>query len=176
MKWYSKLIISIGILSLIAAIGGMIYVVNAKNLMNEYTVQSTAVFNAAMLINADETFTDEEHAVIASFEDTQAVVIPENYKSVLYYLRENAAAPLFASRSRGSTLTISLCGGPVFTVSFDSDGEKATVELDTGEKVFRMRIRGINLREHLLNCALKGTAAGQNLPLWPSSESSTKSP
>lgn len=170
MKWYSKLIIIFGILVLVVVIAGMIYVVNAKNIMNEYTIQSGAAFNAAMLINAEETFTDPEHAVVAVYGNQRAIVIPENYRSVLYYLRENAGSPIFARIDRGNALTLTVCGSSVFTVDFDPDGEAATVEFTSDEKRFIMRVRGTELRDRLLKCVLEGTGAGRNISLTEPAE------
>ena len=163
MKWYAKLIVILALLALAAVIFGMVYVVTAKNNMNEYNIQSGAVFNAAMLINGETTYTDAEHAVIASYEGEKAVVIPENYKSLLFYLRQNAGWPLYIPVHREHALTIDVCGQSVFTVDFDANGEDAAVELITENKTFVMHIRGIALKERLLKCAMEGTFAGENL-------------
>lgn len=164
MKWYAKLIIAFSLLVLLAVILGMVYVVGAKNALNEYILRNGNAFNAAMLINGEETFTDPERAVIAEYEGTRAVVVPENYRALTYYLKENAARPIFARLRREGALTLTVCGGTVFTVAFDEDGETATCELAGGGRPLLMRLRGIALRDRLLSTALEGTTAAKNLP------------
>ena len=46
MKWYAKLMIFLGIGTLLFCIVGMTYVIRAKYQMNEYTLQLGAAFNA----------------------------------------------------------------------------------------------------------------------------------
>ena len=87
MKWYVKALIIAAVTTLVIYIGGMIYVVRAKYSMNDYVVHLGAAFNAATIVNATETYTDEERAVIAEYEGRRAVIIPENYKPLQSYLR-----------------------------------------------------------------------------------------
>lgn len=165
MKWYTKLVLWLVILAFVGVIGGMIYVVSAKYTMNDYDVQVAAVFNAAMLVNATETYTDPEHAVIAEYEGKSTVIAPENYRIVANYLSVNAAPPLFASVDRERALSIRVCGETDFYVVPDRNGDGATLCMEGKTQTFVMHVRGSELWEKLKGVCLEGTAKHPNLSL-----------
>ena len=111
MKWYTKLLVLLAIGTLIFVIGGMTYVVKAKYSMNDYAVQLGAAFNAANIVNATETHTDAQQAVIASHNGQQSVIVPENYKALSSYLRRDHAMPLIGRVQKETALHISICAG-----------------------------------------------------------------
>ena len=58
-------------------IGGMVYVVKAKYALNDYTMQVGFGFNAAMMVNAEETHMDADKAVIAQYEGKRVVIVDD---------------------------------------------------------------------------------------------------
>lgn len=165
MKWWTKAILILAIAVLVGSVCAMVWVLRAKASINEYILRSTAAFNAAMLTNAEETYTEPDKAVIARYEGQRAVVAPENYKAVLYYLKGNAAPPLFRHADPDHALILTVCDETVFTVSFAPDGESGVLEMRSGGKSITMRISNFGLKDRLLACALTGTSAADSIQL-----------
>lgn len=146
-------------------IGGMVYVVRAKYALNDYTMQVGFGFNAAMMVNAEETYTDAEKAVIAQYEGKRAVIVPENYKAIQSCLLRQAAMPIFGRVKHEGALRITLCGETEVYVQPDQDGEGFTAEWISGDEYFVMHAAGGNHWQRLLTLCLEGTAKTPNIPL-----------
>ena len=127
-------------------IGGMVYVVKAKYALNDYTMQVGFGFNAAMMVNAEETHMDADKAVIAQYEGKRVVIVPENYKAVQSCLLRQAAMPLFG-RVR------------------HQDGEGFTAEWIAKDERCVMHAAGGNHWQRLLTLCLEGTAKSPNIAL-----------
>ena len=160
-----KVLAVIAILTLVATMGGMVYVVKAKLAVNEYTLQLGANFNAAMMVNATETYTDADRAVIAEYEGRRVVIVPENYRQVISCLSRQAAMPLLAFVDREEALHISLCGASDLYAQPDKDGEGFTVEWLLSGKRFVMHTSGGNHWERLLQYCLDGAKKSPNIEL-----------
>ena len=165
MKWYTKLLVLIAIATLLFVIFGMGYLVNAKYKMNEYSVQLGAAFNAATYVNATETHTDAENAVIANYQGRSSVIVPENYKALQSYLRRDYAMPPFGKVKEEGALHISICGESHLYIQGDKDGQGALLRLDTDGKSFLMHVTGGDLWEKILKIALEGRNDYPNIPL-----------
>lgn len=165
MKLGGKIIVTIAVLTLVALIGSMIYFVSAKYQMNEYAVQIGNVFNAATIVNATETYTDEERAVIATYNGESSVIVPENYKALMSYLRRDHARPLFGSVKKENALHISICGQSHLYIAGDKDGQGATILLENMGDSFVMHVAGGDLWDKIVDMSLKGTARNPNIPL-----------
>ena len=146
-------------------VGGLVYVVKAKYALNDYTMQVGLGFNAAMLVNAQETLTDEDSAVIAEYEGRRMVIAPENYRAVQSCLLRQAAMPPFGRVKREGALYISLCGEAEIYVQPDDDGEGFTAEWVSGDDRFVMHAAGGNHWQRLLDLCMKGTTKTPNIEL-----------
>lgn len=151
--------------SLSLFIGGMVYVVKAKYALNDYTMQVGFGFNAAMMVNAEETHTDADKAVIAQYEGKRVVIVPENYKAVQSCLLRQAAMPLFGRVKHEGALRITLCGETEVYVQSDKDGEGVTAEWIAQDERFVMHAAGGNHWQRLLTLCLEGTAKSPNIEL-----------
>lgn len=165
MKWYTKLLVLIAIATLLFVIFGMGYLVNAKYKMNEYSVQLGAAFNAATYVNATETHTDAENAVIANYQGRSSVIVPENYKALQSYLRRDHAMPPFGGVDADDALHISICTQSHLYITGDKDGQGALIRFETAGKSFLMHVNGGDLWEKILTMALDGRSNMPNLPL-----------
>ena len=146
-------------------IGGMVYVVRTKYALTDYTMQVGFGFNAAMMVNAEETHTDADKAVIAQYEGKRVVIVPENYKAVQSCLLRQAAMPLFGRVKREGALRITLCGETEVYVQPDKDGEGFTAEWIAQDERFVMHAAGGNHWQRLLTLCLEGTAKSPNIAL-----------
>lgn len=164
MKWYTKLLVFLGVAVLVLIIGGMFYVVSAKYQMNDYAVQVGASFNAAMMVNADETHTDAQRAVVARYEGRSSIVVPENYKALLSYLRRDYAKPPFASVNKEQALHVSICDRSHVYIKGDSDGDGATILFESAGKSYVMHVAGGDLWDKVIKLCMDGTYKAPNLP------------
>ena len=146
-------------------IGGMVYVIKAKYALNDYTMQVGFGFNAAMMVNAQETLLDEDSAVIAEYEGKRVVIAPENYKAVQSCLLRQAAMPLLGRVKHEGALRITLCGETEVYVQPDKDGEGFTAEWNGKNRRFVMHAAGGNHWQRLLTLCLEGTAKSPNIAL-----------
>ena len=144
---------------------GMVYVVKAKYALNDYTMQLGLGFNAAMMVNAEETHTDTDKAVIAEYAGKRVVIAPENYKAVQSCLLRQAAMPLFGRVRHEGALRISVCGEAEGFIQPDADGEGFTVEWKTDDDRFVMHASGGSHWERLLKLCLEGSAQAENIEL-----------
>lgn len=158
-------VVALALAALIALIGGMIYVVRAKYALNDYTMQIGLQLNAAMLVNAHQTHTDEENAVIAEHEGQRAVIAPENYRALQACLLRQAAMPFMGRVEHEGALHISVCGASDLYVQPDEDGEGFTVEFDTGAKRYVMHASGGSHWQRLVRLCLEGSTKTPNIPL-----------
>ena len=165
MKWYLKLILACTLLALMAGAAGMIYVVRAKFVTNDYNTQLSLAFNAAMMVNAHETYTDAANAVIAETENGRFVVDPENYRTLSFYLKVQAAMPLFERVDEDAPLKISICGESIIYAEPSSDGNGATLHFESGGKKFVMHVSDPELWEELIHTCERGTGRAENIPL-----------
>lgn len=163
MKWYIKALIIAAITTLIIYICGMVYVVKAKYAMNDYVLQLGAAFNAATIVNATETHTDPERAVIAEYQGESAVIVPENYKALQSYLRRDHAMPPIAFIDREKSLHISICETSHLYIQSDKDGQGALVCLESADEKYTMHVTGGDLFDKILTVSLHGTHKNPNL-------------
>ena len=150
---------------LVLLIGGMAYVVKAKYAINDYSRQMTFAFNAAMMVNAEETFTDEARAVIAEYDGKRVVIAPENYKAVQTCLQRQAAMPPLGRVKENGALKITFCGDSVLLARPDADGDGFLVEWKTGDERFLMQTSGGNHWERLVSLCMKGSTNTPNIEL-----------
>ncbi len=165
MKWYTKLMILIALATLVFFIASMVYLVNAKYQMNEYNVQLGAAFNAATYVNAQETYTDEENAVIATYQGRSSVIVPENYKALQSYLRRDYAMPPFGRINTEEALHISICNASHLYIVGDKDGQGALIRFETAGKSFLMHVASGDLWDKIVQISLDGRHDTPNLPL-----------
>lgn len=164
MKWYTKLLVALGVAVLFAMIAGMIYVVDAKYQMNAYTVQVGVSVNAAMLVNAETTYTDADHAIISAYNGERFVIVPENYKALLNYLRRDCAKPPFAFFPKEPALTLTICGREQIKLHGDADGDGALIRFETKDKRYTMHVKGGDLWKKLVSLCTDGGYKAPNLP------------
>ena len=146
-------------------VGGMVYVVKAKYALNDYTMQLGLGFNAAMMVNAEETYTDADKAVIAEYEGKRVVIAPENYKAVQSCLLRQAAMPLYARVDEETAMHICICGSTDAYIAPDADGEGFTVDWRSPEGRLVMHTAGGNHWERLVTLCMEGSQKAQNIPL-----------
>lgn len=170
LKWYVKLFIFIAVAALTFAIAGMGYVVRAKYAMNDYVIHLGAAFNAATLVNAATTHTDEGSAVIAEYQGQRAVIVLENYKALQSYLRRDYAMPPFARIDRDEALHVSICGASHLYIISDKDGQGATLEFESAGERFVMHVSGGDLWQKIIDICLKGFGKNANIPLADSGQ------
>jgi len=162
MKWYVKAIIVIALTTLIFYIGSMVYLVVAKYEMNDYVLEMGAAFNAATIVNATETHTAPENAVIAEYDGQSAVIVPENYKALQSYLRRDHAMPFMAFINKDKALHIAICNESHFYIQGDKDGQGATIRLESSNEKYTMHVSGGDLWDKILTVSLTGTSKSPN--------------
>ena len=163
MKWYIKALIVAALTTLIVYICGMVYVVKAKYAMNDYVLHLGAALNAATIVNATETYTDPERAVIAEYQGESAVIVPENYKALQSYLRRDHAMPPIAFIDREKALHISICETSHLYIQSDKDGQGALVRLESADEKYTMHVTGGDLFDKILTVSLRGTNNHPNI-------------
>ncbi len=165
MKSTTKLLTVLAICVLLFVILGFGYLVRAKYQMNEYTIQLGAALNAATLVNATETHTDDQNAVIASYQGRRVVIIPENYKALKAYLLQDHAMPPFGSVDEEKALSITICGESHLVIQGDKNGQGALIRFVSSGKSMLMHVSGGDIWEKILQIALEGRSNRLNLPL-----------
>ena len=165
MKWIWKIATAIAVLTLIFVIGGFGYVIKAKYTMNEYVLQLGAAFNAATLVNAEETHTSGEKAVIASYEGRRSVIVPDNYKALQSYLRRDYAMPFFALVDKENALHITICGQSHIYIVSDRDGQGATLLFESAGESCKMHVNSPDLWEKIVEICMEGRSKYPNIPL-----------
>ena len=107
MKVFRFLVIFTAIL-LVFGIAFLIYSVHAQLTASEYQFQVDAVLSAAAVANQGESLTEPDKAVISEYEGQRTVIVPGNYTALSFYLRKDAAMPLFLNVDREKALKMLL--------------------------------------------------------------------
>lgn len=160
-----RLLCVVALFSLALLISGMIYVVYAKYQLNDYNTELSMAFNAAMLVNAQTTYTDAEHAVIASYGDARVLVAPENYRFVQNYFKRQAVAIPISLRAFEDALVLTFCGESALFAVPDADLQGATVRFQSSNKHYTMHVSSPDLWEKMLDACLTGTNQVPNIAL-----------
>lgn len=167
MGWKGRTVLALAIAIFVAGCLFLGYMVRARYQANEYRVRVAAAFNAAMLVNGDETYTDPQRAVIATSEGRRYVVVPENYKALVTLLRKENAMPLFRRVGKDAPLTIDICDSARLRLRPDDNGQDgALVEFTTDAgKRFIMHVRGGNIWKQITEYATVGHGENRNLEI-----------
>ncbi len=164
-KWFSRVLVISAVAALLAVIVGMVYVVRAKYSMNEYSLQLGAAFNAATIVNASQTHTDEAQAVIARYQGQSSVIVPENYKALQSYLRREHAMPFYVAVKTEDALHLSFCGQSHLYAVGDRDGQGAMIRFESAGESFVMHVNGGDLWDKIVQICMDGTAKEPNIAL-----------
>ena len=161
-----KALIALFIVAMVFGMGMIGYFLYARNAGNQYIVESAAVFNAATMVNATETYTDPARAVIAEYRGKRVVVSPDNYAALVTLLRKECTMPLFASSHGDDELVITVCDDAVFYVRRDRDSNNhVLVHFEDSNRSYTMHLYGGNLYNQLLNICTVGSTRYKNIPL-----------
>ena len=169
MGWRSKILVFVALGVFVFGCVWLGYAVNARTKGNEYMIQLAASFNAAMLINAEETFTDPDRAIISACEGQRYIIIPENYSAVLSLLHKDHVMPMIRRVGKDAPLSISICGSTSISIEPDRDSVDGALILfvtDTGKR-FTKHVRGGNFWTQILEYTTVGFPTRHNLPLQP---------
>ena len=167
MGWKMKTAVIVSVGMFLAGCAWLGFVVCARYRGNDYLVQVTASFNAASLVNGEETFTEPDKAVISTFEGRRYVVIPENYKAIVSLLRKDHVMPLFRRVGKDAPLSVVICGGARLRIEPDGDsvdGALVSFDADNGRH-YTMHVRGGNIWRQIVQYTTEGPLNRRNLPL-----------
>ncbi len=167
MGWKMKTLIALGLAMALAGGAWMGFSIRARYQGNDYVMQMTTAFNAAALVNGEETYTDEARAVISAYGGRRYVIIPENYKAVVSLLRKDYVMPPFRRVSKDAPLEITVCGGARLQAEPDPDGVDGALirfTADNGRR-FDMHVRGGNIWKQIVEYATVGHGDRLNLAL-----------
>ena len=165
MGWKSKTVVFLTLAVFVATCLWLGYAVYARYQGNEYVLQLAAAFNAASLLNGQETYTDPDRAAISTHEGQQYVILPENYKALSFLLRKDHAMPLFDRVKADAPLSIAICDCTRIRVGPDGE-DGALVSLVTdGGRAFTMHVRGGNIWKQILEYATTGHMENRNIAL-----------
>lgn len=167
MGWKLKALVAIGLAMALVGCAWLGYAVHARYQGNVYIVRMTTAFNAAALVNGEETYTDADRAVISAYEGRRYVINPDNYKPLVSLLRKDCAMPMFRRVGKDAPLEIVVCGGARLDIRPDPDsvdGALIAFNDDTGRR-FTMHVRGGNIWKQLVEYATAGHSGHPNLPL-----------
>lgn len=165
MSWRLKAVVILALALLLAGTLWMGFAVYARYQGNEYVLQLSAAFNAAALVNGEETFTEPEKAVISAYEGRRYVVLPENYRAIVSLLRRNSAMPPFRRVGRDAPLSITVCDSTAIRLRPDTeDGALVCLTTDGGRE-FTMHVRGGNIWKQILEYAVAGHSENRNIEL-----------
>ena len=167
MGWRMKMVVIFAVVLFVATTAWLGFVVYARYQSNDYSVQVAAAFNAALLVNGEETFTDPDRAVISGFQGRRYVIVPENYKAIVSLLRKDCAMPPFKRAGKDAPLTITVCDSATISIRPDGDGvDAALIDFTTGDgKRYAMHVRGGNIWKQFVEYATAGHGQNKNLPL-----------
>ena len=167
MGWKLKTIVFLTLAVFLAGCAWLCFVVYARYQGNDYLVDITASFNAASLVNGEETYTDPDRAVISTYEGQSYVIIPENYKAVVSLLRKDHVMTLFRRIGKDAPLKITVCGSAEIRIEPDrgSDDGALIDFVDAGGKRYVMHVRGGNIWKQFIEYATVGHSVNRNLPL-----------
>ena len=167
MSWKSKAVVFIVIVVFLFTCLGLAYAVYARYQGNDYLIQVTAAFNAASLLNGEETYTDPENAVISTYEGQQYVILPENYKAIVSLLRKDYVMSMFRRVGKNAPLSISICNSATLQIVPDEgsvDGALIFFQ-SAGGRSYTMHVRGGNIWKQLIEYATVGHSQNKNLLL-----------
>ncbi len=167
MGWRLKIIVLFALAFFLFGCLWLGFSVYARYQGNDYLMQVTAAFNAAALVNGEETYTEPDKAVISAFEGKRYVVLPENYKAIVSLLRKDHVMPVFRRVGKDAPLSIDICGGARLRIEPDRDsvdGALVSFAADGGKR-YTMHVRGGNIWEQLVRYATVGHSQYLNLPL-----------
>ena len=139
---------------------------------NEYLIQVTAAFNAAALVNGEETYTDADRSVISTCEGQSYVILPDNYKAIVSLLRKDHVMSPFRRVRADAPLSIVICGDSRLRIEPDrdsTDGALICLTTDAGRS-FTMHVRGGNIWGQILQYATIGYSNRLNLPISPEAD------
>lgn len=167
MGWRMKTVVIFAVVLFVATTAWLGFVVYARYQSNDYSVQVAAAFNAALLVNGEETFTDPDRAVISGFQGRRYVIVPENYKAIVSLLRKDCAMPPFKRAGKDAPLTITVCDSATISIRPDGDGvDAALIDFTAGDgKRYAMHVRGGNIWKQFVEYATAGHGQNKNLPL-----------
>ena len=167
MGWKLKttVLLSLGILLVVSL--GFGYVVYARYQGNAYAVQIAASFNAASLVNGQETYTQPDRAVVSSYEGRRFVILPDNYNALVSLLRKDHAMPPFRRVGEDAPLSIVICDSARLRIAPDGDSVDGAFVCYTDDagKQYTMHVRGGNIWKQLVEYATTGYAKRRNLAL-----------
>ena len=164
MSWRLRIAVIFVVVFLLATCLWLGYFIRARYQGNEYLVRLTASFNAAALLNGEETYTDPDRAVISAYEGRRYVVLPENYKPLVSLLRKDHAMPPLRRVGRDAPLTIDICGSARLCVEPDGEDGALVRFTDEAGRRFTMHVRGGNIWKQIIEYATVGHGENQNLP------------
>ena len=167
MGWKLKTVVFLTLGLFMAGCLWLGYVVYARYQGNGYIVHVATSFNAAALVNGEETYTEPDRAVISAFEGRRYVVLPENYKPLVSLLRKDSAMPMFRRVGQDAPLTIAVCGSAQLRIEPDRDSVDGALIAFTDEsgKRFTVHVRGGNIWKQIVEYATVGHGQYRNLPL-----------
>ena len=167
MGWRLKILVFLTLGTLLAYCAWLGYLVNARYQANEYVLQVAASFNAASLVNGEETYTEPDKAVISAYEGQRYVILPENYRAIVSLLRKDHVMPMFRRVGKDAPLSITICGSAQLKIEPDKnsvDGALVCFTTHTGKR-FTMHVRGGNIWKQILEYTTIGHSEYRNLPL-----------
>lgn len=165
MSWRLKTVVILTLCIFVATCAWMGYVVYARYQGNEYVMRLGTAFNAAALVNGEETYTDPDRAVISACDGRRYVIPPENYKAVSFLLRKDHVMPPFRRVGEDAPLSITICDSAILRVQPDGDdGALVSMTTDAGKRL-TMHVRGGNIWKQILEYATVGHASSPNIPL-----------
>ncbi len=167
MSWKLKAIVCLVLGVLLAYCAWLGYLVYARYQGNAYILQTAASFNAAALLNGEETYTEPDRAVISSYEGQRYVILPDNYRAIVSLLRKDSAMPMFRRVGKDAPLSITICDSARIQIEPDRgsvDGALVLFTSDTGKR-FTMHVHGGNIWKQILEYTTTGHSGYRNLPL-----------
>ena len=167
MGWKGKLVVLLALVILICGILWLGFAVYARYQDNDYRIDMAAAFNAALLVNGDQTYTDPERAVICTYEGQRYVVLPDNYKAVVSLLRKDNAMPLFRRVGKDAPISIAICDSARMQIEPDRDSVDGALIafITTGGKRYTMHVHGGNIWKQIVEYTTAGPIRSRNLPL-----------
>ena len=167
MGWRLKLVAILALMILVGGCAWLSYAVYARYQGNDYNVALAASFNAAALVNGEETYSSSDSAVISAYEGKRYVVLPDNYKAIVSLLRKDNAMPMFRRVGKDAPLSIAICDSAALRIEPDGNGDdEALIEFtDDAGKRYTMHVRGGNIWKQIVEYATVGHGEHRNIAL-----------
>jgi len=163
--WKSKAVVVFTLVFLVAGLMWLGYAVYARYQGNEYVLQLTAAFNAASLVNGEETFTEPDKAAISSYDGRQYVILPENYKAIVSLLHRDNVMPMLRRVRADAPLSICICESTRLYVEPETEDSAWVGLVDESGKRFTMHIHGGNIWKQIIEYATTGHSENKNIVL-----------